>query len=50
MQKLRFDGDPPTMSPADANRYRHIVATPRDGQPMPLGGPGPPYHIDLQAS
>jgi hypothetical protein len=35
------DGYSPTLSTADARRYRYIVATHLDGQPMPLGGLGP---------
>ena len=35
------DGYAPTLSIADATRYRFIVATHLDGQPMPLGGLGP---------
>ncbi|QJW84298.1 molybdopterin-dependent oxidoreductase [Ramlibacter terrae] len=35
------DGYAPTLSLADAAKYRYIVATHLDGQPMPLGGLGP---------
>lgn len=36
-----IDGYAPTISLADARKYRYIVATHLDGQPMPLGGLGP---------
>jgi len=35
------DGYSPTLAIADARKYRFIVATHLDGQPMPLGGLGP---------
>lgn len=35
------DGYAPTLSVADARKYRFIVATWLDGRPMPLGGLGP---------
>jgi hypothetical protein len=35
------DGYSPTISIADARKYRFIVATHLDGKPMPLGGLGP---------
>ncbi|MGV3573311.1 MAG: molybdopterin-dependent oxidoreductase [Ramlibacter sp.] len=35
------DGYAPTLSLADAAKYRYIVATHLDGAPMPLGGLGP---------
>jgi hypothetical protein len=35
------DGYAPTISIADAHKYRFIVATHLDGKPMPLGGLGP---------
>lgn len=35
------DGYAPTISVADARKYRFIVATTLDGKPMPLGGLGP---------
>jgi len=35
------DGYAPTLSVADARKYRFIVATSLDGRPMPLGGLGP---------
>lgn len=36
-----IDGYAPTISVADAQKYRFIVATHLDGQPIPLGGLGP---------
>lgn len=39
------DGYAPTISVADAQKYRFIVATHLDGQPMPLGGFGPLWAI-----
>lgn len=39
------DGYAPTISLADAARYRYIVATHLDGQPMPLGGLGPLWAV-----
>ena len=35
------DGYAPTISVADARKYRFIIATSLDGRPMPLGGLGP---------
>jgi len=40
-----LDGYAPVMSVADAKKYRVIVATHLDGQPMPLGGFGPLWAI-----
>ncbi|MFC5497596.1 molybdopterin-dependent oxidoreductase [Caenimonas terrae] len=39
------DGYSPTLSIADALRYRFIVATHLDGQTMPLGGLGPLWAV-----
>jgi hypothetical protein len=39
------DGYAPTISVADAQKYRFIVATHLDGQPMPLGGLGPLWAV-----
>ncbi|HEY0886159.1 MAG TPA: molybdopterin-dependent oxidoreductase [Ramlibacter sp.] len=39
------DGYAPTISVADARKYRFIVATTLDGQPMPLGGLGPLWAV-----
>lgn len=39
------DGYAPTISLADARKYRYIVATQLDGQPMPLGGLGPLWAV-----
>jgi hypothetical protein len=39
------DGYSPTISIADARKYRFIVATQLDGKPMPLGGLGPLWAI-----
>jgi hypothetical protein len=39
------DGYSPTISVADARKYRFIVATHLDGKPMPLGGLGPLWAI-----
>lgn len=39
------DGYAPVISVADAQKYRFIVATHLDGQPMPLGGFGPLWAI-----
>jgi hypothetical protein len=39
------DGYSPTISIADARKYRFIVATHLDGKPMPLGGLGPLWAI-----
>ena len=39
------DGYAPTISVADATKYRYIVATHLDGQPMPLGGLGPLWAV-----
>lgn len=39
------DGYSPTISVADARRYRFIVATMLDGKPMPLGGLGPLWAV-----
>jgi hypothetical protein len=40
-----IDGYAPTLSVADAARYRFIVATHLDGRPMPLGGLGPLWAV-----
>ena len=40
-----IDGYAPTISLADAQKYRFIVATHLDGRPMPLGGFGPLWAI-----
>jgi hypothetical protein len=39
------DGYAPTLSTADAAKYRFIVATHLDGAPMPLGGLGPLWAV-----
>ena len=39
------DGYAPTISIADATKYRFIVATHLDGAPMPLGGLGPLWAV-----
>lgn len=39
------DGYSPTISMADARKYRFIVATSLDGRPMPLGGLGPLWAV-----
>lgn len=39
------DGYAPVISIADAAKYRFIVATHLDGQPMPLGGLGPLWAV-----
>lgn len=39
------DGYSPTISVADARKYRFIVATTLDGEPMPLGGLGPLWAV-----
>ena len=39
------DGYSPTISLADARKYRFIVATHMDGKPMPLGGLGPLWAV-----
>ena len=39
------DGYSPTLSIADARKYRFIVATHLDGKPMPLGGLGPLWAV-----
>lgn len=39
------DGYAPAISVSDARKYRFIVATHLDGQPMPLGGLGPLWAI-----
>lgn len=39
------DGYAPTITVADAQKYRFIVATHLDGQPMPLGGFGPLWAV-----
>lgn len=39
------DGYAPAITLADAARYRYIVATHLDGQPMPLGGLGPLWAV-----
>lgn len=40
-----IDGYAPTISVADAQKYRYIVATHLDGKPMPLGGLGPLWAV-----
>lgn len=40
-----IDGYAPTISIADAQKYRFIVATHLDGRPMPLGGLGPLWAV-----
>lgn len=40
-----IDGYAPSLPLADALRYRYIVATHLDGQPMPLGGLGPLWAV-----
>lgn len=40
-----IDGYAPVISVADAQKYRFVVATHLDGQPMPLGGFGPLWAI-----
>lgn len=39
------DGYAPVLSVADAGKYRFIIATHLDGQPMPLGGLGPLWAV-----
>jgi len=39
------DGYAPVISLADAAKYRFIVATHLDGEPMPLGGLGPLWAV-----
>ena len=39
------DGYAPTLTLADAHKYRFIVATHLDGRPMPLGGLGPLWAV-----
>ena len=39
------DGYAPTIGVADVQKYRFIVATHLDGQPMPLGGLGPLWAV-----
>jgi hypothetical protein len=39
------DGYAPVISIADAQKYRFVVATHLDGQPMPLGGFGPLWAV-----
>jgi hypothetical protein len=39
------DGYAPTISVADALKYRFIIATHLDGKPMPLGGLGPLWAV-----
>ncbi|WP_395685274.1 molybdopterin-dependent oxidoreductase [Caenimonas koreensis] len=39
------DGYSPTVTIADARKYRFIVATHFDGKPMPLGGLGPLWGV-----
>ncbi|HSV83703.1 MAG TPA: molybdopterin-dependent oxidoreductase [Ramlibacter sp.] len=39
------DGYAPTLTLADAKKYRFIVATQLDGRPMPLGGLGPLWAV-----
>jgi len=40
-----IDGYAPSISLADARKYRYIVATHLDGQAMPLGGLGPLWAV-----
>lgn len=40
-----IDGYAPSISLADAKKYRYIVATHLDGKPMPLGGLGPLWAV-----
>lgn len=40
-----IDGYAPTLTLLDAAKYRFIVATHLDGQPMPLGGLGPLWAV-----
>jgi hypothetical protein len=40
-----IDGYAPSISLADARKYRFIVATHLDGRPMPLGGLGPLWAV-----
>lgn len=40
-----IDGYAPTITLADARKYRFIVATHLDGKPMPLGGLGPLWAV-----
>jgi hypothetical protein len=40
-----LDGDSPTLSLADARRYRMIVALAMDGVPMSVGGLGPLWAV-----
>ncbi len=40
-----IDGYAPTITVADAQKYRFIVATHLDGRPMPLGGLGPLWAV-----
>src|SRR5688572_1303776 len=40
-----IDGYAPTISLADLNKYKFIVATHLDGQPMALGGLGPLWAV-----
>ena len=45
MAMRAVDGYAPTLSLADARRYRYIVATHLDGQTMALGGLGPLWAV-----
>lgn len=45
LQMRAIDGYAPSISLADAQKYRFIVATQLDGRPMPLGGLGPLWAI-----
>lgn len=40
-----IDGYSPMLSLADMRKYRYIVATHLDGEPMPLGGLGPLWAV-----
>lgn len=40
-----IDGYAPAISVADAQKYRYIVATHLDGEPMPIGGLGPLWAV-----
>lgn len=45
LQLRAVDGYSPTITMADARKYRFIVATHLDGKPMPLGGLGPLWAV-----
>ena len=45
LQMRAVDGYSPTITVADARKYRFIVATHLDGNPMALGGLGPLWAV-----